>query len=94
MPPVSRISDYHKCPKVDPPAHVGGPILTGCATVLVGNLPVARVGDKAKCNGPTDTIAKGSSTVLIGGQLTARIGDRTAHGGVIRAGRPTVIVGG
>jgi len=75
--------------------HVGGPILPpGCPTVLIGGLPAARLGDMATCVGPPDTIAKGSATVLIGGPPAARLGDNTAHGGVIVAGLPTVMIGG
>jgi hypothetical protein len=36
---------------------------------------------------------KGSATVFINGLQAARIGDSTAHGGVIVAGCPTVIIG-
>jgi uncharacterized Zn-binding protein involved in type VI secretion len=50
-------------------------------------MPAARVGDKAVCTGPMDTIASGSSSVLIGGKQAARMGDSTAHGGVITAGK-------
>jgi uncharacterized Zn-binding protein involved in type VI secretion len=46
------------------------------------------------CTGPPDTIAKGSATVLIGGMPAARMGDSTAHGGIIVAGLPTVMIGG
>jgi uncharacterized Zn-binding protein involved in type VI secretion len=46
------------------------------------------------CTGPPDVIVKGSATVLIGGQPAARMGDTTAHGGVIVAGAPNVIIGG
>ncbi|MPT35395.1 MAG: type VI secretion protein, partial [Flavobacterium sp.] len=60
----------------------------------IGGMPAARVGDKAICSGPPDTIAAGSSTVLIGGKPAARQGDTTAHGGVISAGMPTVLIGG
>jgi uncharacterized Zn-binding protein involved in type VI secretion len=78
-----------------PVPHVGGPVLPpGCPTVLIGNLPAARATDMATCVGPPDTIAKGSATVLIGNKPAARIGDNTAHGGVIVAGFPTVIIGG
>jgi len=73
--------------------HVGGPISVGCPTVLIGGMPAARVGDMAVCVGPPDTIAAGSSTVLIGGMPAARLGDSTAHGGVIVAGAPTVMIG-
>ena len=36
MPPAARITDNHTCPKVDPPPHVGGPIIQGETTVLIG----------------------------------------------------------
>ncbi len=93
---AARITDMHTCPMVTGVVpHVGGPILPpGCPTVLIGSLPAARVGDMATCVGPPDTIAKGSTTVLIGGAPAARMGDSTAHGGVIVAGLPTVIIGG
>jgi uncharacterized Zn-binding protein involved in type VI secretion len=96
MPPAARISDMHTCPLVNPGPvpHVGGPIVVGCPTVLIGFMPAARVGDMCVCVGPPDTIAKGSATVMIGGMPAARIGDMTAHGGVIVAGFPTVMIGG
>jgi len=79
---------------VGPKPHVGGPILPpGCPTVLIGGLPAACVGDMATCAGPPDSIVKGSATVLIGNRPAARIGDSTAHGGVIAAGCPTVMIG-
>jgi uncharacterized Zn-binding protein involved in type VI secretion len=75
--------------------HVGGPILPpGCPTVLIGDLPAARVGDMATCVGPPDVIAMGAATVLIGGMPAARMGDQTAHGGTITLGCPTVLIGG
>ena len=97
MPPASRMTDMHVCPAVCPgPApHVGGPILPPCEpTVLIGNLPAARVSDKAVCACAVDSIVKGSGTVLIGGMPSARIGDSCAHGGTVVAGLPTVIIGG
>lgn len=98
MPPAARISDMHTCPMVTPGTppvpHVGGPILpAGCPTVLIGNLPAARVSDMAVCVGPPDVIVKGSMTVLVGNMPAARIGDQTVHGGVIVAGFPTVMIG-
>lgn len=85
----------HTCPLVDPPPHVGGPILPPCEpTVLIGDLPAARLGDLAYCNAPPDVIAEGSSSVIIGDQPAARLGDMTVHGGVIVEGCPTVIIGG
>lgn len=96
MPPAARVTDMHTCPLVNVLVpHVGGPILPpGMPTVLIGNLPAARVGDLAVCVGPPDVIAQGSMTVLIGGQPAARMGDLTAHGGAIVLGFPTVVIGG
>ncbi|HSO00743.1 MAG TPA: PAAR domain-containing protein [Candidatus Nanopelagicales bacterium] len=87
MPPASRISDNHTCP------HVGGPLVTGEPTVLIGFMPASRKGDKLTCQAPPDVVAKGERTVLIGDEQAARIGDPTVHGGVIVQGCPTVIIG-
>lgn len=99
MPSAARLSDMHTCPMVTPAVvpvpHVGGPIIgPGVATVLIGSLPAAVVGDMLTCVGPPDIIVKGSATVLMGGKPAARQGDLTAHGGVIVAGFPTVQIGG
>ena len=93
--PAARMTDMHVCPMVTGLVpHVGGPILPSCcATVLIGGVPAARVGDMATCAGPPDVIALGSLTVSIGGQPAARIGDLTAHGGTIVLGLPTVLIG-
>lgn len=85
----------HTCPIPGTPPHVGGPITgPGVATVLIGGVPAAVVGDLCVCAGPPDVIVKGSTTVLIGGRPAARMGDQTAHTGVIVAGNPTVMIGG
>lgn len=99
MPPAARLTDMHACPMVTPGLppvpHVGGPIVgPGVATVLIGNLPAAVLGDNAVCVGPPDSIIKGSSSVMIGGKPAARMGDSTAHGGTIAMGLPTVMIGG
>jgi uncharacterized Zn-binding protein involved in type VI secretion len=92
--PAARLSDMHVCPMLTVLVpHVGGPIMLGAPTVLVGSLPAARVGDMAVCVGPPDVIALGSFTVLIGGMPAARMGDLTAHGGTIILGLPTVLIG-
>lgn len=95
MSPAARLTDMHVCPMVTALVpHVGGPILApGAPTVLICGLPAARISDMAVCVGPPDVIAMGSFTVLIGGMPAARIGDMTAHGGVIVAGAPTVLIG-
>jgi uncharacterized Zn-binding protein involved in type VI secretion len=97
MKPAARITDQHVCPSATPGGtpHIGGPILPpGDATVLVGGLPAARMGDSCVCAGPPAMIISGSATVLIGGKPAARLGDSTSHGGVIMAGHPTVLIGG
>ena len=96
MPLAARITDMHTCPMVTGVVpHVGEPISGPCVpTVMIGNMPAAVVGDLLVCVGPPDTIVKGSMTVLIGGRPAARQGDLTAHGGVIVAGFPTVLIGG
>lgn len=66
----------------------------GKATVLIGKLPAAVMGDNCICAGLPDSVIKGSATVLIGGKPAARMGDTTAHGGTIVAGCPTVMIGG
>ena len=99
MPPAARLGDMHVCPMVTPGLppvpHVGGPILPPCCpSVLIGGMPAARATDMAVCVGPPDIIVQGSATVLIGGLPAARMGDKTAHGGTIVSGFPTVIIGG
>jgi uncharacterized Zn-binding protein involved in type VI secretion len=95
--PAARMGDMHVCSLVTPgtPAvpHVGGTIVMGCPTVLIGGQPAACVGDTAICVGPPDMIAVGSAVVLIGGKMAARMGDLTIHGGSIAQGMPTVLIG-
>lgn len=94
MPPAARISDLHVCPLSDgPKPHVGGPIVLGFSSVVIGFMPAARVGDTAVCVGPPDVIAMGSMKVMIGFMPAARLGDTTAHGGKIVIGCPTVLIG-
>ena len=95
MPAAARVGDMHVCPMVTGVVpHVGGPVLpAGCATVLIGGMPAARVGDMLTCTGPPDVIIAGSATVFIGGMPAARLGDNTAHGGTITLGCVTVIIG-
>jgi uncharacterized Zn-binding protein involved in type VI secretion len=96
MPAAARISDFHSCPMVNPGPvpHVGGPVSAGCATVIIGYEPAARVGDSAVCVPGVDSISQGEDSVLIGNMAAARMGDPTSHGGVVAAGCPTVIIGG
>lgn len=91
--PAARATDLHTCPLASPSPHVGGPVLLGIPTVLIGGLPAATLGSFCTCAGPPDTIVQGSFSVLIGGKPAARMGDLTAHGGVIVGGCPTVLIG-
>jgi uncharacterized Zn-binding protein involved in type VI secretion len=96
--PAARIGDEHMCPKVTPGTppvpHVGGPVFSGCLTVLIEDRPAARVKDSCTCIGVQDKIITGSSSVYIGGKPAARMGDQTGHGGKIVAGSRTVMIGG
>ena len=88
MPPAARLTDLHVCPAS------GGPIIPPCEpTVLIGGLPAARLGDFAVDAETPDVIVQGSMSVLIGGRPAARIGDKTAAGGGIVTGCPTVLIG-
>ena|SRR5579871_1693527 len=94
MPPAARLLDMHVCPMITGIVpHVGGPIVLGAPTVIVGMMPAARVGDMLVCVGPPDAIAMGSMTVIIAGMPAARLGDPTLHGGMIMVGCPTVMIG-
>ena len=95
MPAAARITDMHVCPKVEPGPvpHVGGPVISGEVTVLIGYMPAARVGDKLICVGPPDSVSAGEPTVKIGKKDAARRGDPTSHGGRIVMGCPTVNIG-
>jgi uncharacterized Zn-binding protein involved in type VI secretion len=92
---AARVGDMHTCPMVTGTVpHVGGPVMPpGEATVLIGGMPAAKVGDMCTCAGPPDSIVMGSATVMIGGMPAARMNDSTAHGGMIVAGCPTVLIG-
>ncbi len=94
-PPAARILDMHVCPQVTVLVpHVGGPIVTGAASVIIEGMPAARVSDTLVCIGPPDVIATGSSSVIIENKSAARIKDQTVHGGIIVTGAATVIIGG
>lgn len=85
----------------------GGVIVAGCPTVLIGNMPAARVGDMHVCpmvtpgtppiphvGGPI--LPPGSPTVLIGNMPAARVGDMATCVGPpdsIVVGCPSVMIG-
>jgi uncharacterized Zn-binding protein involved in type VI secretion len=93
MMPAARVTDMHVCPMVTVLVpHVGGPIVTGAFTVLIGGLPAAHLTSQAVCVGPPDVVVMGSPTVLVGGLPAARLGDSCAHGGTIVLGCFTVLI--
>jgi uncharacterized Zn-binding protein involved in type VI secretion len=86
----------------DPTVH-GGMINVGCLTVLIGNLPAARIGDMHVCplvtvivphvGGP---LVLGSLTVIVGGVPQSRQTDMLICVGppdTVMMGEPTVLVG-
>ena len=67
MPAWRAAADMHTCPIVTPAGpHVGGVVAVGSATVLINNLPAARLGDQIVESGPPNAIVMGCQTVLIG----------------------------
>jgi len=93
MPAAARVGDMHVCRHKEPVPHVGGPIVEGCPTVLIGERQAARERDAARCEGGSnDIIIDGESTVLIGQMPAARQGDAT-EGGHITSGLQTVLIG-
>ena len=60
-------SDTHVCPLVDGvKPHVGGVVVVGSVTVMIGGLPAARQGDMVVEAGAPNAIALGAFTVMIG----------------------------
>jgi len=93
MPPAARVTDATAHPGL-----ISGP---GVATVLIGGLPAAVMGDMHACSmpplagpHPPTPIVKGSTTVLIGGRPAARVGDMSGCGAPIIMGMFTVEIGG
>jgi uncharacterized Zn-binding protein involved in type VI secretion len=67
MPAWKATSDFHTCPLVTGTVpHVGGVVVMGSPTVLINNLPAARLGDIITESGPPNTIIIGCTTVIIG----------------------------
>ncbi|MCW3788866.1 PAAR domain-containing protein [Plebeiibacterium sediminum] len=92
--PIATMGSMHVCPMVTGYVpHVGGPVSgPGAPNVLINGKPAALMGDMCVCIGPPDVIAQGEPTVLINGTPVAVQGSLTAHGGMITAGEPTVMV--
>jgi len=67
MPAWRALSDFHTCPLVTGYVpHVGGVVSMGSLTVLINNLPAARMGDTIVEVGPPNSIVMGCVTVMIG----------------------------
>ena len=66
--PAWRVGgDFHVCPLVNVlQPHAGGTVSVGSATVRIGGLPAARLGDIIVEPGGPNAIAAGEPTVLIG----------------------------
>jgi uncharacterized Zn-binding protein involved in type VI secretion len=93
MPPAARLGDTS--------TH-GGAIVGPCeATVLIGGMPAAVLGDNHACPlmfapGAPHAVTPfpaGSGTVLIGGKPAVRVGDVCICGGGTAVGEPTVLIG-
>ncbi len=76
---------------------IAGP---GCATVLIGGMPAAVMGDNHICVIPPNTghltmspFILGSVTVLIGGKPAIRTSDSCLCGAMSAVGCPTVSIG-
>lgn len=83
----------------DPTTHGGVVAGPGVATVLLGGMPAAVLGDLHTCvipppaHVPVTPFATGSTTVLVGGRPLVRVGDLAGCGAGPLAGLPTVVVG-
>jgi hypothetical protein len=62
-------TDIHVCATPSPvPPHGPGVVTTPSTTVIISNMPAARMGDTiTEAIGPPNTIMKGEPTVIIGG---------------------------
>ncbi len=85
----------------DPTGHPGMITGPGVATVLIGGMPAAVVGDMHACTmpplagpHPPSPFPMGSMTVLISGRPALRMGDMSGCGAPIVMGTPTVEIGG
>ncbi|MBV9773840.1 MAG: PAAR domain-containing protein [Gemmatimonadetes bacterium] len=91
MPAAARVGDTSN--------HGGTIVGPGAATVLIGGMPAAVVGDTHVCslppNGhqPTASVfPSGSATVTIGGVAAVRTSDACICGAMAAVGEPTVII--
>lgn len=92
MPAAVRVTDITN--------HGGTVIGPGVATVLIGGMPAAVLGDNHICSLPPNAhqptaspFIQSSSTVMIGGMPAVRAGDTCVCGASAIVGEPTVIIG-
>ena len=91
MPSAARVGDQT--------VHGGAVVGPGVATVLIGGMPAAVLGDMHACAIPTPShvpstpFTMGSSTVLVGGMPALRVGDVAGCGASVAVGAPTVMIG-
>ena len=86
-------ADIHACTTPLPvPPHGPGVVIDGSPTVLVNNLPAARMGDTIlEAVGPPNKITGGCMTVLIGNSgMGSSGGARAAFQSAAESGAPTV----
>lgn len=90
MPGAARVGD--------PTVHGGTVVGPGVATVLVGGMPAAVLGDMHACpipppsHLPATPFVAGSATVLISGRPALRASDACACGASVAVGCPTVVI--
>lgn len=92
MPAAARVGDVTN--------HGGTVTGPGVATVLIGGMPAAVLGDLHACSLPpsghqptVSPFTAGSATVLINGRPALRVGDACVCGASAVVGAPTVMIG-
>lgn len=91
MPAAARVGDST--------SHGGTVIGPGVATVLIGGMPAAVMGDMHQCSLPPNShplvtpFPKGSSTVMIQERFALRMGDSAGCGASVVVGEFTVEIG-
>lgn len=84
--PIAHLGHAHTCP-----IHGGGPVVNpGQTLVRFNGIPLAVEGGQCVCPHGPDPMVSGSSLVRINGCGVMRVGDKTAHGGRIVMGAPTL----
>jgi uncharacterized Zn-binding protein involved in type VI secretion len=91
MPGAARVGDTT--------VHGGTVVGPGVATVMIGGMPAAVVGDMHACvipppppHPPATPFPAGSATVMIQGRPALRQGDACGCGATVAVGLPTVVV--